>query len=173
MNEALNNIMVRRSTKKYKPDMIPEDMLERIIAAGVAAPTASNRQSPIIIAVTNKVLRDKLSKMNAEILGSDKDPFYGAPVVLIVLADKNRSTRVYDGSVVLENLQLAATAEGIGSCWIHRAKEEFETEEGKKILKDLGIEGEYEGIGHCILGYPDNYIYPEIKKKDNYVYYAK
>ena len=127
-------------------------------------------QSSIIIAITNENLRDKLSELNAKIMGVDTDPFYGAPVVLVVLAKKNIPTHVYDGSLVMENLMLAASSLGIGSCWIHRAKEEFETEEGKEILKSLGIEDEYEGIGHCILGYKDEEgtLKP---RKDNYIYY--
>ena len=152
MSEVINNMKTRRSIRKYKPDMIPEDVLNRIIEAGTYAATGMGKQSPIIIAVTNKEIRDKFSKMNAEIMGVDSDPFYGAPVVLIVLADKARPTYVYDGSLVMGNLMLAAHAEGIGSCWIHRAKEEFESAEGKAFLKSLGIEGDYEGIGHCVLG---------------------
>ena len=130
------------------------------------------RQSPIIVAVLNKEVRDKLSHMNAEIMGAAEgtDPFYGAPVVLIVLADKAMPTHVYDGSLVMGNLMLEAEAQGIGSCWIHRAKEEFESEEGKELLRSLGIEGDYEGIGHCILGYPEG-DYPETpERKENRVF---
>ena len=126
---------------------------------------------PIIVAVTNKEVRDELSKMNASAMGSENDPFYGAPVVLIVLADKSVRTEVYDGSLVMGNLMLAADAKGIGSCWIHRAKEEFESEEGKEILKSLGIEGDYEGIGHCILGYADGPAPKAAPRKDSYVYH--
>ena len=121
--------------------------------------------------MTNKELRDKLSEMNRKIGGWDEgfDPFYGAPVVLVVLAEKDWPTHVYDGSLVMGNLMLAAHTEGIGSCWIHRAKEEFESEEGKQILSDLGVTGEYEGIGHCILGYPDEEIEEAKPRKDDYV----
>jgi len=170
---AMENLLTRRSVRKYKPDMVPEDVLERIIKAGTYAPTAMGRQSPIIIAVTNKEMRDKLSEMNAKILGTDSDPFYGAPVVLIVLAEKGWPNHVYDGSLVMGNLMLAAHSEGIGSCWIHRAKEEFESEEGKKILKSLGIEGDYEGIGHCILGYADGEVPKAKDRKSDYVYYIR
>ena len=111
--------------------------------------------------------------MNAKIMGVNSDPFYGAPVVLIVLADKNRPTYVYDGSLVMGNLMLEAEAQGVGSCWIHRAKEEFESEEGKEILKSLGIEGDYEGIGHCVLGYADGTVPKAAPRKDSYVYYVK
>ena len=155
MSDVLETIKSRRSIRKYKSDMIPQDKLEKIIEAGTYAATGMGKQSPIIIAVTNKELRDKLSAMNAKIMGVEIDPFYGAPVVLIVLADKARPTYIYDGSLVMGNLMLEAEAQGIGSCWIHRAKEEFESEEGKELLRSLGIEGDYEGIGHCILGYAD------------------
>lgn len=173
MSEVINNMKTRRSIRKYKPDMIPEDVLNRIIEAGTYAATGMGKQSPIIIAVTNKEIRDKFSKMNAEIMGVDSDPFYGAPVVLIVLADKARPTYVYDGSLVMSNLMLAAHAEGIGSCWIHRAKEEFESAEGKAFLKSLGIEGDYEGIGHCVLGYTDGEEPKAMPRKENYVYCVK
>lgn len=173
MSEVINNMKTRRSIRKYKPDMIPDDVLNRIIEAGTYAATGMGKQSPIIIAVTNKEIRDKFSKMNAEIMGVDSDPFYGAPVVLIVLADKARPTYVYDGSLVMGNLMLAAHAEGIGSCWIHRAKEEFESAEGKAFLKSLGIEGEYESIGHCVLGYTDGEEPKAMPRKENYVYCVK
>lgn len=173
MSEVINNMKTRRSIRNYKPDMIPEDVLNRIIEAGTYAATGMGKQSPIIIAVTNKEIRDKFSKMNAEIMGVDSDPFYGAPVVLIVLADKARPTYVYDGSLVMGNLMLAAHAEGIGSCWIHRAKEEFESAEGKAFLKSLGIEGDYEGIGHCVLGYTDGEEPKAMPRKENYVYCVK
>ena len=173
MSEVINNMKTRRSIRKYKPDMIPEDVLNRIIEAGTYAATGMGKQSPIIIAVTNKEIRDKFSKMNAEIMGVDSDPFYGAPVVLIVLADKARPTYVYDGSLVMGNLMLAAHAEGIGSCWIRRAEEEFESAEGKAFLKSLGIEGDYEGIGHCVLGYVDGEEPKAMPRKENYVYCVK
>ena len=172
MNEVLEKIKSRRSIRKYRSDMIPQDKLEKIIEAGTYAATGMGKQSPIIIAVTNKELRDKLSAMNAKIMGVDNmDPFYGAPVVLIVLADKSRPTCVYDGSLVMGILMLEAEEQGIGSCWIHRAKEEFESEEGKEILKSLGIEGDYEGIGHCILGYADGPAPKAAPRKDSYVYH--
>ena len=171
MNEIIKALKERRSIRKYKPDMIPAEVIERIAEAGTYAATGMNRQSPIIIAVTNKEMRDRISKLNAAVMGADRDPFYGAPVVLIVLADKRVMTAVYDGSLVMGNLMLAAYSEGIGSCWIHRAKQVFESEEGKAILRDLGIEGDYEGIGNCILGYPDC-EYPEAQpRKENYIYH--
>lgn len=174
MTETMNAMLTRRSCRKYKSDMIPRPILEEILEAGTYAATGRGVQSPIIIAVTNKELRDRLSAMNAEIMGVQSDPFYGAPVVLIVLADKNIRTHLYDGSLVMGNLMLAAHDHGIGSCWIHRAREEFDSEEGKAILRELGIEGEYEGIGHCILGYPEEGGFrPTAPRKENYVYWAE
>lgn len=171
MTDLLNKMKTRRSIRKYKSEMIPKEIIDQIIEAGTYAASGMNRQTPIILAVTDKAMRDKLSKMNAAIMGTEDDPFYGAPVVLVVLASKERYTNIYDGSLVMGNLMLAAHELGIGSCWIHRAKEEFESEEGKAILKELGIEGEYEGIGHCILGYVDG-EYPEVlPRKEKWVYY--
>ena len=171
--DAMQNLLTRRSVRKYKQDMIPPEKLQKILEAGTYAATGMGRQSPIILAVTDKAMRDKLSKMNAAIMGSDNDPFYGAPVVLVVLADKNVPTYLYDGSLVMGNLMNAAHAEGIASCWIHRAKEEFNSEEGKKILHDLGITGNYEGIGHCILGYADGDEPAAKPRKESYVYSVK
>lgn len=169
---AMENLLTRRSIKKYKSDAVPQDVLERICEAGTYAATGRNLQSPIILAVTNKELRDRLSKMNARILGNEGiDPFYGAPVVLVVLVDKTVNTHVYDGSLVMGNLMLAAHAEGLGSCWIHRAREAFESEEGRAILKELGIEGDYEGVGHCVIGYPDCETPAARERKKNYIYW--
>lgn len=171
MNNIIEKMKTRRSIKKFKTDMVSKEIIEQIVAAGTYAATGMNRQSPIIVAVTNREIRDNLSKLNAEIMGSGSDPFYGAPVVLIVLADKNIPTHVYDGSLVMGNLMLAAHELGIGSCWIHRAKEEFERPEGKEILNSLGIKGEYEGIGHCILGYVDGEVPEAAPRKKDYVFY--
>jgi len=172
MNEVLKTIKERRSCRKFKPDMLPDETIQQICEAGSYAATGMNRQSPVIIAVRDKQLRDKLSVMNAKIMGREGfDPFYGAPVILIVLADKNVSTHVYDGSLVMGNLMLAAQSLDIGSIWIHRAKEEFESEEGKAILKELGIEGDYEGIGHCAIGYPASEPNAPAPRKENYIYF--
>ena len=171
MNEVIKNIKERRSIKKYENKMVPKEIIEKIVEAGTYAPSGMGKQSSIIIAITNKEIRDKLSKLNAEIMGTEIDPFYGAPVVLVVLSKKDVPTYIYDGSLVMENLMLAANSLKIGSCWIHRAKEEFETEEGKEILRNLGINPEeYEGIGNCILGYKkeEGNLKP---RKENYIYY--
>lgn len=172
-NKTLELMQTRRSVRGFKPDPVPEEILDQIVEAGTWAATGRNRQSPVIIKVTNRELIRKLSKLNGEIMGTDSDPFYGAPAVLIVLADKTVPTYLYDGSLVMGNLMLAAHSLGIGSCWIHRAKEEFQLPEGKEILKLLGIEGDYEGIGHCVLGYAEG-EYPHTKpRKENWVYTIK
>ncbi len=170
MNETLKDLLGRRSCRAYKSDPIPEEILDKILEAGTYAPTGMGKQSPIMIAVTDKETRDCLSRMNAAVMGANTDPFYGAPVVIVVLADKSVGTYLYDGSLVMGNLMNAANALGLGSCWIHRAKEEFASEEGKALLRRLGIEGDYEGIGHCILGYPDGECRPAAPRKANYVY---
>ena len=173
MNESIKNMIERRSIRAYKPDMVKKKDIEEIVKAGTYAATGMNRQSPVIIAVTDQETRDKLSAMNAAIMGTDTDPFYGAPVVFIVLADKSRPTYLYDGSLVMGNMMNAAHSLGLGSCWIHRAKEEFESEEGKELLKKWGVEGDYEGIGHCVIGYVEG-DYPETKpRKEDYVYYVE
>ena len=173
MNESIKNMIERRSIRAYKPDMVKKEDIEEIVKVGTYAATGMNRQSPVIIAVTDQETRDKLSAMNAAIMGTDTDPFYGAPVVLIVLADKSRPTYLYDGSLVMGNMMNAAHSLGLGSCWIHRAKEEFESKEGKELLKKWGVEGDYEGIGHCVIGYVEG-DYPETKpRKEDYVYYVE
>lgn len=155
----------RRSVRAYLPDAVPEEKLERILRAGLYAASGMGRQSAMILCVTDKTLRDRLLRMNAAIMGApEKDPFYGAPCVLVVLADRSIPTAVYDGSLVLGNMMLAAHAEGLGSCWIHRAREEFDSDEGKAILRDLGVEGDYEGVGHLIVGYADG-AEPEAKPR--------
>ena len=175
MSETLKVLETRRSCRAYKPQLIEEEKLQAIIKAGTYAATGMGRQSPIIIAVTNKEMRDKLSAMNAKIMGQGDgfDPFYGAPVLLIVLDNKDMPTYIYDGSLVMGNLMNAAADLGVDSCWIHRAKEEFESEEGKEILKSLGIEGNYEGIGHLVLGYAAAPLKDAAPRKEDYVYYVR
>ena len=170
MAETLTTLKTRCSCRAYKPELIEEEKLNAIIEAGTYAATGMGKQSPIIIAVTDKEVRDKLSKLNAAVLGADIDPFYGAPEVLVVLADKSIPTYIYDGSLVMGNMMNAAADLGIASCWIHRAKEEFESEEGKAILKKLGIEGDYEGIGNLVLGYAAAPAAAKAPRKATYVY---
>ena len=136
MNDIIKNMITRRSIRKYRPDAVPEEILNEVLKAGTYAATGMGRQSPIILAVTDKAMRDRLSALNAKIMGREGDPFYGAPAVFVVLADRSIPTHVYDGTLVMGNLMNAAHALGLGSCWIHRARETFDGEEGKKILKD-------------------------------------
>ncbi len=175
MNEILKAMRERRSIRKFKPELPPESDIAQIIEAGLYAPSGRNQQAVITIAVTQKEMRDRLAECNRQIGGWNAgfDPFYGAPVILIVLANKECPTGIYDGSIVMENLMLAAHALGLGSIWIHRAKEEFELPEYQKLLKDLGIEGEWEGIGHCAVGYADCELPAPPARKDNRVYYIK
>ncbi len=173
MNETLRVLETRRSCRNFKSDMIADEELQAVIKAGTYAATGMGKQSPIIIAVTNPDKVKEFSKANAAIMGADMDPFYGAPVILVVLANKAIPTYKYDGALVMGNLMNAAESLGLGSIWIHRAKEEFESDFGQNILKELGIEGDYEGIGHCALGYKAEPTKAAAPRKDDYVYYIK
>ena len=169
MNEVVKSLMERRSVRQYTDRQVEPEVLDQILQAGTYAATGMGKQSPRIVAVQDPETVRLLSKMNAAVMGADKDPFYGAPTVVIVLADKTVGTYLYDGSLVMGNLMNAAHAVGVSSCWIHRAKEEFESEEGKALLKKWGIEGDYEGIGHCILGYAAAPAAAPAPRTDNYV----
>ena len=173
MNETLKVLETRRSCRNFRPDMIHDEDLQAILRAGTYAATGMGKQSPIIIAVTDRAVRNEISEANRKIGGWDEgfDPFYGAPVILVVLAKKDVPTHVYDGSLVMGNLMNAAESLGIASIWIHRAKEEFESEFGKNLLAKLGIEGEYEGIGHCALGYAKEAAREPAPRKADYIYY--
>lgn len=175
MENMLEQMKSRRSIRRFKADMVPQEVLDRIIEAGLYAPSGKGQQNTILVQVTDKALRDEIARRNCEIGGWEEgfDPFYGAPAMVIVLARKDWPNRVYDGSVVMENLMLAAHALGVGSCWIHRAREEFETPWGKELLKSLGIEKEYEGIGHCALGYAEGEPPEAAARKAGRVYYIK
>ena len=154
MNEIIKGIKERRSVRSFKEEMPKKEDLEAIVEAGLYAASGMNRQAPVILVITDKAVRDELSKDNAAIMGTENDPFYGAPAILVVLSKKEVPTYVYDGALVMGNMMLAAHSLGLGSVWIHRAKEEFETDKWKDFLKKQGLEGEYEGIGHCVVGYP-------------------
>lgn len=172
MNEVIKQMVNRHSYKKYLDKEVPQELLDEIIEAGLHAANGMSKQSSIVLCVTNKELRDKLSKLNGDVMGAKIDPFYGAPAVLVVLANKDVMTYLYDGSLTASNMLNAADSLGLGACWIHRAKEVFESEEGKQILKDLGVEGNYEGIANVIVGYKDGE--PKLHELNkNRVYYAK
>lgn len=147
------DLLTRRSVRKYTDRQVEDEKLDKVLTAGLYAPTGMNNQAPILVVVRDKETRDKLSRMNAAVMGASGDPFYGAPCVIVVLSDPERMTWVEDGSLVLGNLMNAAHSLGLGSCWIHRAKECFDTPEGKALLRAWGVPENYRGVGNCILGY--------------------
>ena len=162
MHEILKN---RRSIRKYKPEQISDAHLDAILEAGLYAPSGMNTQNAFMVAVRDKETRDQLSRMNAAVMGSDKDPFYGAPCVIVVLVEPERYTAVEDGSLVLGNLMNAAYEIGVGSCWIHRARQMFDSEEGKTLLRKWGLREDLIGVGNCILGYPDEDPAPKPRRE--------
>ncbi len=169
-NETIRTLCERRSVRRYLPKQVEEEALEAILKAGTYAATGMNRQSPKIVVIQDPGTRETLRRMNAAILGNpDGDPFYGAPTIVLVLADRGIRTHVEDGSLVLGNMMNAAFSVGVDSCWIHRAAEEFDSEEGKALLRTWGIEGDYRGVGHLILGYRDGELSPARPRKDDYI----
>lgn len=175
MNEVIKAIKERRSVRKFRPAPVPKELLQQIAEAGTYAASGRGAQAAVVVVITDPVLRDRLMEQNRKIGGWQEgfDPFYGAPAVLLVLADKSRPTYLYDGSLMMGELMLAAHALGLASCWIHRAKEEFETSEGKALLKELGLEGDYEGIGHCVVGYPDGEKPVPAPRRENRIFWAE
>ncbi len=168
MNEVLNVLKSRRSCRGFDGRPVADEQLGAILEAGKYAPTGMGRQSPVMVVVRDEATVALLSKLNADVMGNDIDPFYGAATVVVVLADRSVPTYLYDGALVMGNLMNAAEAVGVQSCWIHRAKEVFAGSAGKDLLKKWGIEGDYEGIGHCVLGYGEKV--PAKPRKENYVY---
>ena len=168
MKETLQDLKTRRSCRKYKPDQISEEQLNEILEAGTYAPTGMGAQCPVIVVIQDKKTRDYVSELNAKVLGNNTDPFYGAPTVLVVLAERSRGTYVDDGNMVIANLLNAAHAVGVDLCYIYRAREVFDSEEGKALLAKWGITGDYEGIGNVILGYglPEGIKEAAPRKKD-------
>ena len=162
-------LLSRRSIRKYQDRRLEDALLDKVLQAGLYAPTAKNNQKPVMVAVRDKATRDQLSRMNAAVMGVESDPFYGAPCVIVVLADPEYPTWIDDGSLVLGNLMNAAHALNLGSCWINRAREEFDSAEGKALLKKWGIEGDWIGVGHCILGYPAAEPKPAAPRKPDYI----
>ncbi|MGN0652671.1 MAG: nitroreductase family protein [Gemmiger sp.] len=175
-NQVLETLRSRRSCRSYEKRMPDPEALEAVVNAGLWAPTGMGRQSTIIVVVQDPETVKKLSAMNAAVMGSDKDPFYGAPCVAVVLADATASTWVEDGSLTMGNMLNAAESVGLSACWIHRAKEMFDTQEGKALLKEWGIPNaeNLRGVGNCILGYaaPDGKK-PAAPRKENRVFYVK
>lgn len=175
MNEIIKAMEERRSIRRFKPDMPKKEDLEQIIEAGLYAANGKGKQAAIIVAVTNRELRDRIAGDNCKIGGWEEgfDPFYGAPAILIVLGEKDWPTHVYDGSLVMGNMMLAAHSLGLGSIWIHRAREEFERQEYKKLLTELGIQGEWEGIGHCAVGYVEGELPKAAERKEGRVFWVE
>ena len=175
MNDIIRAMEERRSVRSFKSDMPSKEDIEQIIEAGLYAANGMGKQATITVAITNKELRDRLSAENCKIGGWKEgfDPFYGAPVILVVLAEKSWANRVYDGSLVMGNMMLAAHSLGLGSIWIHRAKEEFDMPEYQQLLKTLGVEGEWEGIGHCAIGYIEGDVPKAAKRKDKRVFWVE
>ena len=151
MNETIKNLLERRSVRGYKEDLVPEEVLNEILEAGEYAPSGMGQQGTLMVVTQNPELVAKLSKMNADVMGTESDPFYGAPTVVVVFADSNMPTCVENGSLVMGNLMNAAHALGVDSCWIHRAREVFASEEGKALKAEWGVPESYVGIGHCVL----------------------
>ncbi len=175
MNEIIRAMQERRSIRKFKPEIPDKKILDEIAEAGLYAASGMGQQAVITLVVTNREIRDRLAEALRIVDGKEEgfDPFYGSPVILVVLADIRRKTRVYDGSLVLGNMMLAAHSLGLGSCWIHRAKNVFEQEEYSMRLKELGIEGDYEGIAFCALGYIDGEIPEAEPRKEHRIFYVE
>lgn len=170
MNEVIRALKERRSVRAYRPEQISEDDLAQILAAGTYAPSGMGAQSAIMVVVQDPETIARLSKLNAAVMGANTDPFYGAPTVIVVLANQDRGTWLEDGSLVMGNLMNAAHSLGLGSCWIHRAREVFASDEGQALLRQWGIQGNYAGVGHCILGYPAGPL-PEAKPRKEHAVY--
>ena len=177
MNEVIKNIMERRSCRDFKPDPVPQEIIDRIVEAGLYAPNGGGRQDTLTLVITDPELRARLSEMNKKYgvwnIGHDFDPFYGAPVVMAVFGKKDSNTLENDGSLIIGTMLLAAQSLGLAGIWVHRAKQEFESEEGKEILKKLGIEDVYEAVGHCLIGYPAKESGEAAPRKEGRVVYAR
>lgn len=171
MNKVIEAMLERRSSRAFTDVQITDEELEQILQSGLYAPNGRGEQAPVFIAVRDKETRDLLSKLNAQVMGTDNDPFYGAPCVICVLADAQRTTAVEDGSLAIGNMCLAAHSLGLGSCWIHRCKQVFESDQGKALLEKWGVKGDLIGVGFCILGHSDQKNDPA-PRKQNRVYYV-
>ncbi len=174
MGSILECIKSRRSIRNFKPDDVPQDLIDKVVTAGLYAPSAMGRQSCIVVEILNKEVRDQISRLNSSIIGRENtDPFYGAPVILTVFGPKDFPPYIYDGSLIMQNMMLEAHELGLGTCWIHRAKEEFETDEGRELMKAWGIKENFEGIGHLALGFIDGTTPPCHPRKDGRVIVIK
>ncbi len=147
MNETIKTLVERKSCRSFLDRHVERELIDRIVEAGLHAPSGMNRQP------TDDATVKRLSALKAAVMGAENDPFYGARDVIIVLSKKVGTTHVQDGSLAMGNMLNAAYSLGIGACWIHRAKQVFESDEGRELLKKWGVDVDVEGIGFCILGY--------------------
>lgn len=171
MNPTLQSLKTRRSCRRYKAEQITREELEAVLEAGTYAPTGHGTQSPQMVVVQDKELRNRLSVMNAAVMDSTSDPFYGAPTAVIVFYDSSNANGFADGCMVMGNLLNAAHAVGLGSCYINRAREMFDTPEGEELKKSWGVAPQMRGVAICILGYADGGILPAKPRKADYVIY--
>ena len=170
MNSVIEAMLQRRSIKAYTHEQVSDSELEQILKCGLYAPNGMGAQAPVFVAVRDRETRDLLSALNGQVMGFDGDPFYGAPCVVCVLADKNRSTAVEDASLAIGNMCLAAHSLGLGSCWIHRCRQVFESPQGKALLEKWGVKQDLIGVGFCILGHTKQIKQPA-DRKENRVFY--
>ena len=154
-NETIETLLSRRSVRRFTSEQVGDDELEAVLQAGAYAPSGNNHQSARFVVVQDAATRARLTRMNREVRPSDDDPYYGAPTIVLVLADRGASTPVEDASLALGNMFNAAHSLGLGSCWVNRERQMFETDEGKALLRELGVTGDLVGVGACILGYPE------------------
>jgi nitroreductase len=173
VNETMKTLLTRRSARKFKPQQITDEELKAVLDAGLYAPSGANRQSSLFIVVQDKETLKKIAAINAAVMGGNGNPYYDAPTVILVLADKNGNTYVEDASLVIGNMCNAAAALGLGSCWIHREKQMFESAEGKALLEAWGVSGDYAGVGSCILGYPDGPLPEAAPRRDGRIVYVR
>ncbi len=171
--EAIRNLLERKSCRSFTAAPVDQNLLETVLQCGTHAPTGRNAQSALIVAVENKEMRDRLSKLNASVMGAASDPFYGAPVVVIVLGLTEGCTPFEDGNLIMGNMLNAAYACGLGGCYIHRARQMFDSDEGKAILAEWGITEAVFGIGCLILGNIQGELHPDLERKPDYIRYVK
>jgi nitroreductase len=169
MNETMKTLLTRRSIRKFKPEQVADEELNAVLEAGKYAPSGANAQSALFVVVQDRETIKKLSAMNAAVLQKNMDPYFGAPTIILVLADRTKPTPVEDASLALGNMMNAAASLGLGACWIHRERQMFESEEGKALLKKWGVVGDYIGVGSCILGYPEGEIPKPAPRKEKFV----
>lgn len=170
-NTFIDTLVSRRSVRSYWKEQIKKEELDSVLKAGLYAASGMGKQSAVLVAVQDKALRDKLSKMNADVMKNIQDPFYGAPTVIAVLADSTIHTWQEDGALAIGNMLAAAHSIGLGSCWIHRAREIFDSNEGKSLLKEWGLSENYKGVGFCILGYIDKEAPAAVPRREGRVIY--